>query len=930
MSREGKASPIVDAAFIEALYEDWQRDPGSLPLSWRYFFEGMKFSEQRRIPSEVGVSVESRYARMQSNVASLIYAYRSQGHLIAQTDPLGSNPTDNMLFDISNWDFTEADLDQSFDTGHLAGAPSRLRLRDIIRLLRDTYCRSIGIEYTHIQDRTVRRWLQEQFEPVRSHPDYSREVKLAILDALVDAEQFESFTHLRFPGQKRFSLEGAETLIPGVRELVELAPQLGAEEIVVGMAHRGRLNVLANILGQSYEQIFTEFEGNYLPSTFQGDGDVKYHKGYSTAYRTRVGSDVHLSLTANPSHLEAVDPVVEGRVRAKQRRRGDTVERKQVIPLLIHGDAAFSGQGIVAETLNLSQLAGYRTGGTIHVIVNNQIGFTTSPDEARSTDYPTDVAKMIDAPIFHVNGDDPEATVFAMQTALRFRQRYHKDVVVDMVCYRRHGHNEGDDPALTQPVLYSKIKSRPTVRLQYMEQLVAEGGLSREQADTRVTEFRDRLENALETVRKEKPKLAIKAHQGIWKGLDGEFTHDRVDTSVSQELLLKVAEALCRVPTDFHINPKVKRQMAKRLEAVRSGGTIDWAFAELLAIGTLLAEGTPARLSGQDSQRGTFSQRHAVWQDLYNNEEYTPLNNIAEDQARFCVYNSSLSENAVLGFEYGYSLAEPDMLLMWEAQFGDFVNGAQVIIDQFITSAESKWGRDSGIVLLLPHGYEGQGPEHSNAYMERFLAAYAQHNIQVCHLTTPAQYFHLLRRQTKRAFRMPLVLMAPKSMLRHKRAVSPVSELTETKHFEEVLPDAEAPQKPRRLVLCSGKFYWDLVVRRRKDNIDDVAIVRVEQLCPMNDDKLEEVLAPYRDVEQVVWAQEESKNRGAWPFMFPQLVELFPKHHQQGRLHYAGRAASASPATGSLMRHRQEQESLICQALIGNADNALAKAEGAR
>ena len=910
----------VDPAYLEDLQREWRRDPGSVPETWRYFFEGMAFGSRRMMPAAsdpgaVDPAERARHARMQSNAASLIYAYRSQGHLIAQTDPLGSNPTQIEALEMRNWGFSEADLDEVFDTGHL-GAADRLPLRDIIAILRQTYCSSVGIEYIHIQDRRMRRWIQEEFEPVRGRPNPSREEQLATLDALVDAEQFESFTHSRYPGQKRFSLEGAEGLIPALRGLIEAAPRLGCEEIVFGMAHRGRLNVLANILGQSYEEIFSEFEGSVLPSTVQGDGDVKYHKGYSSTWKTRGGDPVHLTLTANPSHLEAVNPLVEGRARAKQRQRGDTHERKRVLPLLLHGDAAFAGQGVVAETLNLSQLAGYRTGGTIHVIINNQIGFTTLPEESRSSPYPTDVAKMLEAPILHVNGDDPEAVVFAVELALRFRQRFHRDVVVDMVCYRRHGHNEGDDPAFTQPHLYDKIKDRPSARLLYMEQLVERGVLTQEQAEQRIADFRARLETALEKARSEQAPLVSRAFDGRWRGLGAVFSHESAKTAPDRETLTLVAKSINTVPEGFRINPKVARQLPKRLEAFEAGGNIDWAFAEALAFGTLLLEGTPVRLSGQDSQRGTFSHRHAVWQDVERKEHFIPLNNLADYQSRFCVYNSSLSEAAVLGFEYGYSLSEPDMLILWEAQFGDFVNGAQVIIDQFIVSAESKWQRDSGIVLLLPHGYEGQGPEHSNAYLERFLAAGAQNNIQVFNLTTPAQYFHMLRRQVKRKFRMPAVLMAPKSMLRHKRAVSEVSELT-SGTFEEVLPDTDAPTRTRRLVLCTGKVYWDLVVKRRKDSVEDVAIVRVEQLYPFHEEKFRQVVAAYAEAEEVVWVQEEPRNRGAWSFMFPHLLELFPEHYRAGRLGYVGREASASPATGSLKIHREEQDRLVDEAIIG-------------
>ncbi|MCK5797424.1 MAG: 2-oxoglutarate dehydrogenase E1 component [Deltaproteobacteria bacterium] len=913
----------VDPAYVEALFETWKANPEGVPASWRSFFAGVTFATQPQegatrasAGAAARASEEAQAARMQSNVASLIYGYRSQGHLLAQTDPLGSNPTEHEALDFRNWDFSEADLDTVFDTGHL-GANDRLPLREIIAFLKETYCRSLGVEYIHIQDRRQRRWLQENFEPMRGKMERSPEEKLRLLQALVDAEQFESFTQSRYLGQKRFSLEGAETLIPALRGLIEAAPDLGCEEIVFGMAHRGRLNVLCNILGQSYEEIFNEFEGRVLPKSVQGAGDVKYHKGYGSTYQTLVGAPVSLTLTANPSHLEAVDPVVEGRARAKQRQRGDTHERKRVLPLLIHGDAAFAGQGVVAETLNLSQLEGYRTGGTVHIIINNQIGFTALPEESRSSPYPTDVAKMIEAPIFHVNGDDPEAMLFATELAFRFRQRFHRDVVVDMVCYRRHGHNEGDDPVFTQPQLYRKIKDRPTVRLQYMQKLVGEGILSQEDAEQRIADFRLRLEDALARARESIKPLKTSAFSGRWRGLASRFSFEKVKSAPDRETLELVARTVNAVPDGFRLNPKVQKKLPLRFEAFRAGGPIDWAFAETLAMGTLLLEGTPVRLSGQDSQRGTFSQRHAVWKDIERDEEYIPLNNLADYQSPFYVYNSSLSEASVLGFEYGYSLSEPDMLILWEAQFGDFVNGAQVILDQFLAGAESKWQRDSGLVLLLPHGYEGQGPEHSNAYLERFLAACAQNNLQVCSVTTPAQYFHVLRRQTKRNFRMPLVLMTPKSLLRHKRVISQTSELLGGT-FEEILPDPDPPLRARRLLLCSGKVYWDLSVRRKRDSVEDVAIIRIEQLYPFHEEKLRELLVAHGDADDVVWVQEEPKNRGAWSYVFPKLVEIFSDHFAQGRLGYVGRQASASSATGSLSIHREEYEAILQAALYGS------------
>jgi 2-oxoglutarate dehydrogenase E1 component len=893
-----------NASYLEELHERWREDPDSVSPEWQHYFRGQELDR--------GSSLPAGEARAQSNVSSWMYAIRSQGHLIATTDPVGQNRDTHPALELSSFGLSEADLDRDFDTGHLSG-PQRATLRDITTRLKNTYCRSIGVEYMHVQDRSIRRWLQAEMEPIENRPAFDRPRKVRILQQLIDAEVFESFTHTRYLGQKRFSLEGAETLIPAINALIDLSPEVGVKEIVLGMAHRGRLNVLANVIGMSYTNIFTEFEGNFLPNSVQGDGDVKYHKGYSAERITATGHRVHLSLTSNPSHLEAVDPVVEGRVRAKQRQHGDTEQRIAVLPLLIHGDAAFSGQGVVAETLNLSQLKGYHTGGTVHLIINNQIGFTTLPTESRSTVYCTDVVKMIEAPIFHVNGDDPEAMVFATELALRFRQQFHRAVGVDLVGYRKHGHNEGDDPAFTQPVLYAKIRSLPPVRAQYTQRLIETGDLSETEAKELTEQFRQRLEKDQDLARTENPFLEVQAFQSLWHGLDEQFSHEPVETRAAESLVREVARAICTVPPALTISPKVERLFQRKLAELEADQGIDWAFAELLALGTLLCEGTPVRLSGQDSGRGTFSQRHAVWQDTPTQEPYVPLNHIRRQQARFCCYNSTLSEAAVLGFEYGYSLAEPNMLLLWEAQFGDFANGAQVIVDQFIMGAESKWQRDSGLVLLLPHGYEGQGPEHSNAYLERYLAGCAENNVTVCFPTTPAQHFHLLRRQVKRRFRMPLIVMAPKSMLRHKRVLSKVAELANG-HFEELLDDPTPPLKARRLVLCSGKVFYDLLEQREQSGVGDVALVRLEQLYPLQKDTLRAVLARYAAAEEVVWVQEESQNRGAWSFVLPQLLDLC----RDRPLGYVGRGASASPASGSLKVHLREQAALVQEALQGS------------
>ncbi|MEJ2422383.1 MAG: 2-oxoglutarate dehydrogenase E1 component [Acidobacteriota bacterium] len=894
---------VANSALVEELYEKWSQDHESVAREWQVFFEGFEMASCPR------TCVAADQAKAQSRVASLIYAYRSRGHLLAQLDPLGNNLASHPDLSLERFDFTERDLDRVFDTGHLGG-PSRAPLGEIVGILQDTYCRSVGVEYIHIQDMEVRRWLQAQMEPILNRPDFSREDKLEFLRNLIDAELLETFTHSRYPGQKRFSIEGGEAAIVAIHTMVEMAPDLGIEEIVMGMAHRGRLNVLANILDKSYAEIFNEFEENFLPESVGGDGDVKYHIGYSYDHTGHNGKTVHISLTSNPSHLEAVDPVVLGRARAKQRQKGDTEQRKTVLPLLIHGDAAFSGQGLVAETLELSQLEGYRAGGTVHFIINNQIGFTTLPKEGRSTRYATDVAKMIEAPIFHVNGDDPEAVAYVAGLALRFRQHFGRDVVVDMICYRRHGHNEADEPAFTQPVLYKKIRNHPSVRKLYTQRLVENGDLSKQDAQEIADNFKSRLEEAFQTVKTTSLPHGLKAFDGQWKGLNNAYSHEPATTAVSQAVLEDAVRALTTIPDGFKLNPKVARHLPKFAESVKEHGTLDWASAELLAFGSLLHEGLPVRLSGQDSARGTFSQRHSVWTDMNTQESYIPLNHIHEKQARFCVYNSMLSEAGVLGFDYGYSLNEPDMLVIWEAQFGDFSNGAQVIVDQFVVSSMSKWARTSGLVMLLPHGLEGQGPEHSNAYMERYLAACAEDNIQVCNLTTPAQYFHALRRQLKRNFRRPLVIMSPKSLLRHPMAASSVDDLTQG-GFQEILDDSQAPEKVRRLVLCSGKVFYDLAQARDREKVDDVALVRIEQLYPFHGARMAEIAARYKDAQEVAWVQEETQNRGGWSFMFPRLLELFPPD----RVRYVGRKPASSPAPGSLHQYKVEQEKLVREAL---------------
>ncbi len=902
---------------IEDQHRRWRDDPASVDASWRDFFEGFELGSSLDLtapaPGTTPVAAElgRTDAAKQAAVTRLVNAYREIGHYLADLDPLKLSKTRDTHESLEPAEFglDDADLDTTFVTG--LADPPQATLRELIAILRATYCRTVGVEYMHIRNPKVRRWLKERMEPVRNHPRFDLKQKRRILWKLNAAELFETFLHTHYVGQKRFSLEGGEMLIPLLDAIIERAGMFGVKEIVLGMPHRGRLNVLANTLDKPYGMIFGEFEGS-LPKTVAGDGDVKYHLGFSADHVTANGQRIHLSLTPNPSHLEAVNPVVEGRMRAKQRRFRDR-DRKLGIPILIHGDAAFAGQGLVAETLNLSQLPGYRTGGTIHIVVNNQIGFTTAPIDSRSTRYCTDVAKMIEVPIFHVNGEDPEAVVYVAELATDFREEFGQDVVIDMVCYRRHGHNEGDEPAFTQPIMYRKIKDRPTIQELYTEHLILTGDLSADEAETLSETFRDKLQAVYDEVHNNRGPITPlpPGFTGPWAGLTPVYSFKPVDTGVSRETLGKIADATTRLPEGFKINPKLDRIMAARAKAIRGEAPIDWGAGEAIAFGSLLLERIPVRLSGQDSRRGTFSHRHAVLVDSETAASYTPLKNLGPDPAEFCVFDSLLSEAAVLGFDYGYSLDEPNMLILWEAQFGDFVNGAQVIIDQFIVSAETKWGRASGLVMLLPHGYEGQGPEHSSARLERFLSLCAEDNIQVINATTPAQYCHALRRQVKRDFRKPLIVMTPKSLLRHKQAVSQAEEFV-SGQFREVLDDIVDADKVRRVVLCSGKVYYDLLDRREKaGKTRDVALVRLEQLYPWPVDALRATLARYRNAREWVWAQEESQNMGAWTFVAPRLQEFKP-------FEYVGRDASASPATGSHAVHDREQQELV-EAAIGAA-----------
>ncbi len=906
------AASAENSPQIDALYTQWKSDPASVDAQWNAFFTGFELGCQQLPPkrgaetakADASSNLLSAERPNQSRVDALVSAYRRLGHQQAKLDPLNLVKRTTPELNLEYMQLTEADLEIEFEI-YWAGQRSTMTLRTIINLLRETYCGHVGIEYMHIENYTIRRWLRDRIEEGRLRNDtLPNAEKRRVLTHLLEGELFEKFLHTRYVGQKRFSLEGGETIIPMLDKILEECTRLGVEQIVMGMSHRGRLNVLANILGKDYEFVFNEFAENYVPNSELGDGDVKYHLGYEAIVTTTNGNRIGLSLAPNPSHLEAVDPVVEGKTRAWQRKLNDTAQRRKVLPILIHGDASFSGQGVVAETLNLSQLEGYRTGGTIHIIINNQIGFTTSPVDGSSSQYCTSVAKMLGSPIFHVNGDDPVAAVTTIQLAFEFRQQFQKDVVVDMYCYRRHGHNEGDEPRFTQPLMYSAIEDHPPISDIFFGHLVKLGDITPDEVHTFRSTFEERLNNALL-----KSKVATKTIvPALRKSRTCPELLDPFESAVPMEKLREIGAAITREPEKIELNPKIKRWLQTRHEMIEGKAPLDWSTAEALAFGSLLESGCPVRLSGQDSRRGTFTQRHSVLYDVNTRERYTPLNNIKSDQAKFCVYNSPLSEFAVLGFDFGYSLDFPDMLVLWEAQFGDFANGAQTVIDQYVVCSETKWGETSGITLLLPHGYHGQGPEHSSARLERYLQACAEDNIQVANPSTPANYFHILRRQALRKIKKPLILMTPKGMLRDPRCASSIDDFAKGR-FEEILPDSTMPKEAKRAVLCSGKIYFDLLDHRKAGNIQDTAIIRVEQLYPLHEKKLQDAVASYPKLEKIVWCQEESANMGPWNFIEPRLRKLFGRD-----ILYAGRDASASTATGATAIHELEQREILNQA----------------
>ncbi|CAL2069587.1 multifunctional oxoglutarate decarboxylase/oxoglutarate dehydrogenase thiamine pyrophosphate-binding subunit/dihydrolipoyllysine-residue succinyltransferase subunit [Streptomyces murinus] len=842
-----------------------------------------------------------------ARVFELIHSYRVRGHVMADTDPLEYRQRKHPDLDIVEHGLTLWDLEREFAVGGFAGK-SMMKLRDILGVLRDSYCRTTGIEFMHIQDPKQRKWIQDRVE--RGHAKPEREEQLRILRRLNAAEAFETFLQTKYVGQKRFSLEGGESVIPLLDAVIDSAAESRLDEVVIGMAHRGRLNVLANIVGKSYAQIFREFEGNLDPKSMHGSGDVKYHLGANGTFTGLDGEQIKVSLVANPSHLEAVDPILEGVARAKQDIINKGGTDFTVLPVAIHGDAAFAGQGVVAETLNMSQLRGYRTGGTVHIVINNQVGFTAAPESSRSSMYATDVARMIEAPIFHVNGDDPEAVVRVARLAFEFRQAFNKDVVIDLICYRRRGHNESDNPAFTQPLMYDLIDKKRSVRKLYTESLIGRGDITLEEAEQALQDYQGQLEKVFTEVREATAQPAAGAPQEAQDGFPAA-----VPTAVSAEVVKRIAESQVNIPEHITVHPRLQPQLQRRAAMVEDG-TIDWGMGETLAIGSLLLDGTPVRLAGQDSQRGTFGQRHAVLIDRETGEEYTPLQYLAEDQARLNVYNSLLSEYAAMGFEYGYSLARPDALVMWEAQFGDFVNGAQTVVDEFISSAEQKWGQTSGVVLLLPHGYEGQGPDHSSARPERFLQLCAQNNMTVAMPTSPSNYFHLLRWQVHNPAHKPLVVFTPKSMLRLKAAASKAEEFT-TGGFQPVIGDATAEAAAvRRVVFCSGKVYYDLEAERKKRGATDTAIIRIERLYPLPGAELQAEVNKYPNAEKYLWVQEEPANQGAWPFIALNLIDhldlaVGADIPAGERLRRISRPHSSSPAVGSAKRHQAEQEQLV-------------------
>jgi 2-oxoglutarate dehydrogenase E1 component len=898
-----KIPETLNLDFLDSQYRRYQADPQSVTREWQVFFNGFDIGLQHGV-----AEVEPRQDAGNARVAELIHRYRDLGHLLACMDPLSACPTAHPLLALEEFGLSTADMSRIFATPQFSFV-AQASLKQIMEILKQTYCRAIGVEYMHLQDPDERAWLQDRMEPVRNRPQPDATEQRRILEKLTQAAIFEQVLNKKYQAVTRFSLEGGDALIPMMDALLRRLASLGAREVVLGMAHRGRLNVQANILNKPYTEICGEFEACYDAGHLMGDGDVKYHNGYLADIELGAQSRMQVLLVNNPSHLEAVNPVVEGVARARQQMSsGESL--KKVVPLLIHGDAAFAGQGIVAETLNMSQLDGFHTGGTIHIVINNQIGYTTLPEDARSTRYATDVAKMLMVPIFHIHGEDPEALVHVARLAAEYRNAFAKDVVIDLVCYRRYGHNEGDEPYFTQPQMYDRIKSRPSPHSLYAQALIEQGVVTADDAAAMEALVTQKLEAAYEEVHGSACPFPQPRFFDGWDGFNGRFSYDPVATAVKAETLKDLALQLNRVPHDFKPHNKIKLLLSRRMQAVEKGEGIDWANAEALAFASLLREGLAIRLSGQDCGRGTFSQRHSVLFDRKSGRAHIPLNALDGQPAAFQVYNSLLAEAGVLGFEYGYAMTQPNGLALWEAQFGDFVNNAQGIIDLFIVSGETKWQRLCGLTLLLPHGWEGLGPEHSSARLERFLTLCAENNIQVCNLTTPAQYFHLLRRQALATYRKPLVLLTPKSLLRHPQAVSALTDLS-TGTFEPVIgDDSVAPGKAAKVLMCSGKIYYQLLQRYRDIGGKEIAIVRMEQFYPFPEDALKQILQPYQNAESFIWVQEEPENMGAWQFMRSRLETIIGKPPV-----FIGRPAAASPATGFPMLFKHQQAALSDQAV---------------
>ena len=896
----GNMSP----AAMEGLYRQFLDNPSSVDSSWQQFFSGFEFARLQYGESSGGNGAIPEKVDKEFKVINLINnGYRSRGHLFTKTNPVRERRKYTPDLSIENFGLNTSDLDSVFQAGQLIGiGPAKLRA--IIHHLDETYCQSVGAEYKYIRNEDVKKWIEQKMESSKNSYPFSIREKKRMLEKLNEAVAFENFIHTKFTGQKRFSLEGAETLIPALDAVIDSGAELGIKEFVIGMAHRGRLNVLANILGKSYEDIFSEFEGKEFDEN-AFDGDVKYHLGFSSDVITPNNKKVHLGLTPNPSHLEAVDPIVQGIVRAKiENTPGGNFD--QIAPILIHGDAAVAAQGIVYEVIQMSLLKGYATGGTIHLVINNQVGFTTNYIDARSSTYCTDVGKVTLSPVFHVNGDDVEALVYTIRLAMEYRQRFHRDVFIDMLCYRKYGHNEGDEPRFTQPLLYKAIANHPNPREVYNQKLLSQGIVEVNLAKSMEKQFKELLQRSLDLSKLQKKTKLDDFKEGNWKGLRFSTPKDfdsSPNTSIAKKNFVALAQQISTLPSDKVFFSKIVRLFDDRKKMLEEGGRLDWAMGELMAYATLLEEGHPVRISGQDVERGTFSHRHAVIRLEDKEDVYVPLSNLSEQQAKFTIYNSLLSEYGVLGFDYGYSFTAPNSLVVWEAQFGDFGNGAQIIIDQYLSSAEDKWKRMNGIVMLLPHGYEGQGAEHSSARMERFLSLCGEYNMQVTNCTTPANFFHALRRQLKREFRKPLIVFTPKSLLRHPRCVSSIDEFTEN-GFVEVIDDVTAdPKKVNRIAFCTGKVYYDLLDRKEKDNNTDLAIIRLEQLYPFPKKQVEAILKKYSQATSYLWVQEEPENSGAWSY----ILRVMRQHN----LRYIGREESASPATGSHKQHDKEQKTIL-------------------